>query len=101
MEAREETRWRVVRRRYFKEWVEGIAEKVVAERRDHVAWTRVLEAVFWWPQTEGKEWPAIVVPGPEWLGVGPEPDTWAHFEAAVGFDATYSFDELGEDETLL
>jgi hypothetical protein len=47
MGPHEETRWHVVRRRYFREWVERIAEKVVAERRDHVAWTRVLEAVFW------------------------------------------------------
>jgi hypothetical protein len=84
-------RWTVSRRNYFLksrsgegEWDEGVAEKVRAERKDGTAWIRVLEAVFWWPMHEGKEWPGVVVPAPEWLGAGPEPDTWGHFEATVG-----------------
>jgi hypothetical protein len=28
----------------------------------------------------------VVVPGPEWTGVGAENDAWAHFEATLGMD---------------
>jgi hypothetical protein len=70
-----ETRWIVDRRRYFfDQWEEGVAERVRAERRDGVAWVRVLEAVYWWPAQEGKEWPAAIVATPVWDGEGPEPD---------------------------
>jgi len=79
------TRWTVSRRRYvLGDWYYGVAEKVRAERKDAIAWVRLLEAMYWWPEHEGKEWPGVVVPGPEWTGVGPEPDVWAHFEATLG-----------------
>jgi hypothetical protein len=94
------TRFVVERRQYFLErWEEGIAERVRAERHDQAAWVRVLEAVYWWPEREGKEWPALVVPGPEWGGVLPEPDTWVHFEKSLGMDERYRWEPLsGPDD---
>jgi hypothetical protein len=94
----EETRWIVERRRYFfDQWEEGVAERVRAERRDGVAWVRVLEAVYWWPAHEGKEWPAAIVAAPVWDGAGPEPDAWAHFDAALGHDERYRWETLPGD----
>ena len=90
------TRWIVERRRYFFEKREdGVAERVRAERQDEVAWVRVLEAVYWWPAHEGKQWPAEVVHLPVWKGGdAPEPDAWAHFEAALGIDERYRWEQL-------
>jgi hypothetical protein len=82
------------RRYYFEDWEEGIAQLVRAERQDTTAWTRVLEAIFWWPAREGKEWPARVVPIPEWTGVGDEADAWAHFEAMLETDQRYRWEPL-------
>ena len=80
-------------------WDDGVAEKVRAERKDDVAWVRVLEAVYWWPAHEGKEWPAVVVIGPEWTGMGPEPDVWAHFEATLEMtDDRYRWEEVSGPE---
>jgi hypothetical protein len=87
------TRFTVDRRQYFlEEFVEGIAELVRAERRDEGALVRVLESVYWWPEHEGKAWPALIVPGPEWAGLPPQPDTWAHFEKAIGVDERYRWE---------
>lgn len=87
------TRFVVERRQYFiEEWVAGIAELVRAERHNGGAWVRIAEAVYWWPEREGKEWPALVVPGPEWGGGSPQPDTWAHFEASIGMDDRYRWE---------
>lgn len=89
------TRLVVERRLYFFEsWQEGVAERVRAERHDKTAWVRVLEAIYWWPEHEGKEWPAVVIPGPEWDGSSPEPDIWAHFETSLGMDKRYRWDPL-------
>src|SRR5438876_10216985 len=56
------TRLIVERRLYFFErWEDSIAERVRAERHDEGAWVRVLEAIYWWPEHEGKEWPAMVI----------------------------------------
>jgi hypothetical protein len=91
----DETRWTVERRRYFfQEWEEGVAERVRAELQDGAAWVRVLEAVYWWPAHEGKDWPGCVIPVPVWDGVGPELDTWAHFEHASGHDGRYRWEAL-------
>src|SRR5207302_8475548 len=92
-----QTRWVVERRRYFLErWKHGVAELVRAERRDETAWVRVLEAVYWWPKHEGREWPAIAIPGPERTGEGFEPDTWEHFEAALGMDQRYRWEGVSD-----
>jgi len=100
MDRDAETRWIVTARRYYDtsggEGFEGVAEKVRAERHDHVAWIRVLETVYWWPWIEGPEWPAQVIPGPEWYGIGPEPDTWAHFEGVVRLAARCRWEQLPE-----
>ena len=89
------TRWTVDRRIYYLDrWVDGVAERVRAERKDETKWVRVLEAVYWWPEHEGKEWPGVVIPAPEWGGIPPEPDTWAHFESAVGIDERYRWEPL-------
>jgi hypothetical protein len=89
------THFVVERRLYFFEgWEEGIAELVRAERHDHVAWVRSLEAIYWWPEREGKEWQALVVPAPEWGGVPPEPNMWAHFEGLLGMDDRYRWEPL-------
>ena len=91
------TRWSVTRRRYVLDlWDVGVAEKVRAERRDQVAWVRVLEAVYWWPEHEGREWPALVVPAPQWSGIGAEPDTWAHFEEVLGFHDRYTWEVISD-----
>jgi hypothetical protein len=85
----------VERRQYFfEDWVDGIAELVRAERHNDGAWVRVAEAVYWWPEHEGKDWPALVVPGPEWGGVPPQPDTWAHFEGSVGMDDRHRWEPI-------
>src|ERR1700730_19438830 len=64
------SRFVVERRQYLLEgWVDGVAELVRVERHDHTAFVRVAEAVYWWPEHEGKVWPALVVPGPDWGGV--------------------------------
>jgi hypothetical protein len=104
MGADAETRWIVTARRYYLinsiggEWFDGLAEKVRAERRDIVAWSwsRVLETVYWWPEHEGPEWPALVIPAPEWVGVGPEPDAWAHFEEVVRLTGRCRWEQLPE-----
>jgi hypothetical protein len=89
------TTWRIDRRAYyFERWKDGTAERVRAERHDGTRWVRVLEAVYWWPEHEGKEWPATVIPGPVWEGLGKEPDTWAHFEAQLGMDDRYRWEPL-------
>jgi hypothetical protein len=53
MDTDAETRWTVTARRYYDtnggEGFQGVAEKVRTERRDHVAWIRILETVYWWP----------------------------------------------------
>ncbi len=102
MDLDAETRWTVTARRsYIKnggDGFEGVAEKVRAERRDHVAWTRVLETVYRWPWIEGPEWPALVIPAPEWLGVGPEPDTWAHFEEVARLAGRCRWEQLPEQK---
>jgi hypothetical protein len=92
------TRWSVTRRRYRFEGVdEGVAELVRAERHDGTAWNRVLEAFYWWPTHEGREWPALVVPVPAWDGVGEETDPWTYFDAAISIDDRYVW-EAGESE---
>jgi len=101
VDGHDETRWSVDRRRYFfEQWEEGVAERIRAERRDDAAWVRVLEAVYWWPAHEGKEWPAAIVVPPVWYGVGPEPDTWAHFESALGHGEAYRWESLPGDPPL-
>jgi len=94
------TRLVVERRLYFFEsWVDGVAERVRAERHDEVAWVRVLEAIYWWPEREGKEWPAVVIPGPVWDGLSLEPDIWTYFETSLGMDERYRWETLlGSDE---
>jgi hypothetical protein len=79
---------------YLGDFQDGVAQRVRAERSDHVAWTRSLETIYWWPAREGKEWPAAVVPIPEWTGIGEEPDAWSHFETAVGIDDRYRWEPL-------
>jgi hypothetical protein len=89
------TRWTVEARRYFlDEWEEGVAERVRAERHDGVAWVRVLEAVYWWPTHEGKEWPGKVITPPELDEVKAEPDVWAHVESELGHDERYRWELL-------
>jgi len=92
----------VERRRYFfNDGEDGIAERIRAERYDHVAWVRVLDAIYWWPEYEGKEWPAVVIPGPESYGSSPEPDIWAHFETTIGMDERYRWEPLfGSDQVI-
>jgi hypothetical protein len=94
------TRLIVERRLYFFErWEDGIAERVRAERHDEGAWVRVLEAIYWWPEHEGKEWPAMVIPSPVWDGTSPEPDSWANFEATLRMDERYRWEPLvGSDD---
>ena len=95
------TRWTVERRIYFPErWSHGVAERVRAERHDDTAWVRVLDAVYWWPEHEGKQWPAAVVPAPEWTGAGPEPDVWTHFETTLGMDERHRWEQLSSDEGI-
>ena len=101
MDGHDETRWIVDRRRSFlDQWEDGVAERVRAERRDGTAWVRVLEAVYWWPAHEGKQWPAAIIARPVWDGVGPESDAWAHFDAALGHDQRYRWDPLPGDPQL-
>src|ERR1700730_5043939 len=89
------SRFVVERRQYLLEgWVDGVAELVRVERHDHTAFVRVAEAVYWWPEHEGKVWPALVVPGPDWGGVPPQPDTWAHFETSIGMDDRYRWESF-------
>jgi pyruvate-formate lyase-activating enzyme len=80
---------------YFDGWDEGVAQRVRAEREDGIR--RVLETIYWWPAREGKEWPATVVPIPEWTGVGEEADAWAHFEATLGMDERYRWEPLPDE----
>jgi hypothetical protein len=90
----DETRWAVERRRYFfGQWVEGVAELVRAERHDGVAWVRVLEAVYWWPEQEGKDWPCCVIAPPDCDGRG-ESNAWAYFEQVRQHDARYRWEPL-------
>jgi hypothetical protein len=49
----------------------------------------VLEAVYWWPAHEGKEWPAVVVPVTAWDGLGDEPDPWEHLHTLIALDDRY------------
>lgn len=90
------TQWIVEKRRYFlDEWEDGVAERVRAERYDETAWARVLDAIYWWPEREGKHWPAEVILIPlRSAGDIPEPDAWAHFEAAVEIDDRYRWEEI-------
>ena len=86
------TRWKVDRRRYFlkgahREWEDGVAEKVRAEREDGTAWVRVLEASHWWPQHEGKEEPAVASTGPKGTGRGHGAAAWAQLRGPPGRDA--------------
>ena len=76
------------------EWDEGIAQRVRAERDDDASWTRVLETIYWWPAREGKQWPATLVPIPEWSGAGAETDAWTHFETTLGLDDGYRWEPL-------
>ncbi len=87
------TRWSIERRRYsFEEFDEGVAELVRAERHDGTAWMRILEAIYWWPTHEGREWPALVVPVPTWDVVGDESDPWAHLHAAIALDDRFAWE---------
>jgi hypothetical protein len=93
----DDTRWTVERRQYFfEQWEEGVAERVRAEHKSGTAWVRILEAVYWWPAREGKDWPGLVIAVPTWSGVGPEPDGWAQFEQARGHDTRYRWEALPE-----
>jgi hypothetical protein len=83
---------------YLDQFEDGVAQRVRAEREDSSAWTRVLEAIYWWPAHEGKEWPAAVVPVPEWTGVGEETDAWRHFETTLGKDERYRWEPLPADQ---
>jgi hypothetical protein len=96
------TRWVRDRRQYFLgRYEDGIAELVRAERHDQLAWVRVLEAVFWWPTHEGKEWPAEVIPAPVRTHDGESaPDAWAHFESVIGIDERYRWEQLPESFDL-
>ena len=92
------TRWIVENRAYYPgEWDEGIAQRVRAERDDDASWTRVLETIYWWPAREGKQWPATLVPIPEWSGAGAETDAWTHFETTLGLDDGYRWEPLPTD----
>jgi hypothetical protein len=93
------TRWPVESRIYYFDGFEGgMAQRVRAEHEDDTSWTRVLETIYWWPTHEGKEWPAAVVPVPEWTGVGEETDAWAHFEASLGMDERYRWEQSAADD---
>jgi hypothetical protein len=95
------TSWNVESRAYYLgEFEDGVAQRVRAERQDDSAWTRVLETIYWWPAHEGKEWPAPVVPVPEWTGIGDETDAWAHFETALGMDERYRWEPLPEEPLM-
>ena len=94
------TRWTITTRRYYQvdadgsAGIVGLAQKVRAERRDHVSWTRILEAIWWWPVIEGPHWPAQLISAPEWGGSGPEPDAWANFEVVTQLTGRSRWDEL-------
>jgi hypothetical protein len=86
-------------RRYFlDDWEDGVAQRVRAERHDEVAWVRVLDAVYWWPTREGKEWPCEVIVTPiRTTTEDAEPDAWAYFEKAVGVDGRYRWEAVETD----
>ena len=90
--ADEATRWTFEGRRYFLDRFEdGVAQRVRAERHDDVKWVRTLEAVYWWPAREGKEWPCqVIVPPDDDTNV----DLWAYFEDAVGMDERYRWEPI-------
>ncbi len=93
------TRLVVERRLYlFNGEVDGIAERVRAERHDQLAWVRVLEAIYWWPEHEGKEWPGMVIALPDSGGSNLDPDAWAHFETSLGMDDRYTGEPLAEPD---
>ncbi len=93
------TRWVIESRRYFLgEWEDGVAQRVRAERQDDVSWVRVLDAVYWWPTHEGREWPCEVIVAPVRMTTDDEePDAWAHFEKVVGVDERYRWDPIEPD----
>jgi hypothetical protein len=96
------TRWSVeTRAYYFGEFAEGTAQRVRAEHEEDGMWTRVLEAIYWWPGHEGKEWPATVVPGPERTLSGQQTDAWAHFEATLGMDERYRWEPSVADDLAI
>ena len=91
-----ETQWTVERRRYlFEDEEDGIAERVRAERHDGTAWVRILEAIYWWPTHEGKQWPAEVIPIPVWGGGDTPPaDAWTHFEITAEIGDRHRWESL-------
>jgi hypothetical protein len=87
------TAWIIERRRYFfLDYTEGVGSGFERYKREPI--TRVLTASYWWPEHEGREWPAAVVVGPEWGCVGEEPDAWSHFEQEIGMDGRFRCEAL-------
>jgi hypothetical protein len=84
------TEWDTERRRYFfDEREEGVAELVRAVHRSE-ALTRTLEAVYWWPEHEGPEWPAAVIVRDDENSA----DAWSQFEASLRMDERYRWEPL-------
>jgi hypothetical protein len=79
------TKWRVESRiYYFDRQEEVVAQRVRVEREQNDVWTRVLETIYWWPAHEGKEWPALVVPVPEWTRAEASGDIPEHWRNPAG-----------------
>lgn len=92
------TQWVVETRVYFFEGSEdGVAERVQAKRQDEMPFVRTLDAIYGWPAHEGREWPATIIPVPD---DAPQSEAWAHFEAALGIDERYGWEELPESHDL-
>jgi hypothetical protein len=84
------TKWKVESRRYlFEEHDEGVAELVRTVRRT-ASLTRTLEAVYWWPEHEGPEWPAAIVVRDD---ENPA-DAWSQFKASLRMDERYRWEPL-------
>jgi hypothetical protein len=88
------THWKVESRLYYCEkWEDGVAQLVRGEHQTEQG-SRIVEAVFWWPAREGKEWPATVIT------IDSESDStdlWAHFEQRLGMDDRYRWEQLPPD----
>jgi len=76
--------------RFDHEHVEGIAELV---RVEHVSpragFPRVVRAIYWWPESVGREWPARVFPIVDDWGDPSDADPWVCLHEALDFDSEH------------
>jgi hypothetical protein len=71
--------------RYDHEHIEGVAELVRAEHRSpHLDEQRISQAIYWWPQHEGREWPSRVFFVADDWGDPSDRDPWGYLHECLG-----------------